>query len=164
MNHAFIGLGSNIDSPLDRLSEAYRHLTAQANLSVNGLSKVYVSSPQGPQDQPDFYNAVAGFRTSLPPHELLTKLLIIETTMGRQRLRHWGERCIDLDLLLYGDQVIATDALILPHPRAHERRFVLDPLSELLGTDYVMPGQPSLGTLLSRCTQQTISVLCEFPQ
>ena len=143
MNHAFIGLGSNIDSPLDRLSEAYRHLTAQANLSVNGLSKVYVSSPQGPQDQPDFYNAVAGFRTSLPPHELLTKLLTIETTMGRQRLRHWGERCIDLDLLLYGDEVI---------------------VSELLGTDYVMPGQPSLGTLLSRCTQQTISVLCEFPQ
>ena len=164
MNHAFIGLGSNIDSPLDRLSEAYRHLTAQANLSVNGLSKVYVSSPQGPQDQPDFYNAVAGFRTSLPPHELLTKLLIIETTMGRQRLRHWGERCIDLDLLLYGDEVIATDALILPHPRAHERRFVLDPLSELVGTDYVMPGQPSLEILLSRCTQQTISVLCEFPQ
>jgi len=164
MNLAFIGLGSNIENPLDRLSEAYRHLTAQANLSENGLSKVYVSSPQGPQDQPDFYNAVAGFTTSLLPHELLTTLLTIETVMGRQRLRHWGERCIDLDLLLYGDEVIATDALILPHPRAHERRFVLDPLSELLGTDYVMPGQPSLETLLSRCTQQTISVLCEFPQ
>jgi 2-amino-4-hydroxy-6-hydroxymethyldihydropteridine diphosphokinase len=164
MNHVFIGLGSNIETPLDRLSEAYRHLTAHADLSAIGLSNVYVSSPQGPQDQPDFHNAVASFATSLSPHELLTTLLIIETTMGRKRLRHWGERCIDLDLLLYGTEVIATDALILPHPRAHERRFVLDPLSELLGTDYVMPGQPPLGTLLSRCTQQTISVLCEFPQ
>ena len=164
MNHVFIGLGSNIDDPLDRLSEAYRHLTAHADLSVIGLSKVYVSSPQGPQDQPDFYNAVAGFTTSLSPHELLITLLTIETAMGRQRLRHWGERCIDLDLLLHGNEVIATDALIVPHPRAHERRFVLDPLSELLGNDYVMPGQPSLGTLLSRCTQQAISVLCEFPQ
>ena len=164
MNHVFIGLGSNIDDPLDRLLEAYKHLTAHADLSAAGLSKVYVSSPQGPQDQPDFYNAVAGFTTSLSPHELLTTLLTIETAMGRQRLRRWGERCVDLDLLLYGNEVIATDALILPHPRAHERRFVLDPLSELLGTDYVMPGQPSLGTLLSRCTQQAISVLCEFPQ
>ena len=164
MNHVFIGLGSNIENPLDRLSEAYRHLTAHADLSATSLSKVYVSSPQGPQDQPDFYNAVAGFTASLSPHELLTALLTIETAMGRQRLRHWGERCIDLDLLLYGDAVIATDALVLPHPRAHERRFVLHPLCELLGTDYVMPGQPSLGTLLSRCTQQTISVLCEFPR
>ena len=164
MNQVFIGLGSNIDDPLDRLSEAYQHLTAQAELSAIGLSKVYISSPQGPQDQPDFYNAVAGFTASLSPHELLTTLLNIETAMGRKRLRHWGERCIDLDLLLYGTAVIATDALILPHPRAHERRFVLDPLSELLGTDYVMPGQPPLKTLLSRCTQQTISVLCEFPQ
>jgi len=164
MNQVFIGLGSNIDDPLDRLSEAYQHLTAQADLSSTGLSKVYISSPQGPQDQPHFYNAVAGFTASLSPHELLTTLLNIETAMGRKRLRHWGERCIDLDLLLYGTAVIATDALILPHPRAHERRFVLDPLSELLGTDYVMPGQPPLKTLLSRCTQQTISVLCEFPQ
>ena len=164
MNHVFIGLGSNIDDPLDRLSEAYRHLTAHADLSVIGLSKVYVSSPQGPQDQPDFYNAAAGFTTSLSPHELLITLPTIETAMGRQRLRHWGERCVDLDLLLHGNEVIATDALIVPHPRAHERRFVLDPLSELLGNDYVMHGQPSLGTLLSRCTQQTISVLCEFPQ
>ena len=164
MNHVFIGLGSNIDNPLDRLLEAYRHLTARADLSATSLSKVYVSSPQGPQDQPDFYNAVAGFTASLSPHELLTALLTIETAMGRKRLRHWGERSIDLDLLLCGNEVIATDALILPHPRAHERRFVLDPLCELLGADYVMPGQPSLGTLLSRCTQQTISVLCEFPQ
>ena len=164
MNHAFIGLGSNLDNPLDRLSEAYRYLTAQTNLSANGLSKVYVSSPQGPQDQPDFYNAVASFTSSLSPHELLTTMLNIESEMGRKRLRHWGERCIDLDLLLYGTAVIDTNTLILPHPRAHERRFVLAPLSELLGTDYAMPGQPPLKTLLSRCTQQTISVLCEFPQ
>ena len=119
MNHVFIGLGSNIDDPLDRLSEAYRHLTAHADLSVIGLSKVYVSSPQGPQDQPDFYNAVAGFTTSLSHHELLITLLTIETAMGRQRLRHWGERCIDLDLLIHGNEVIANDALIVPHPRAH---------------------------------------------
>ena len=68
MNHVFIGLGSNIDTPLDRLLEAYRHLTAHADLSATGLSKVYVSSPQGPQDQPDVYNAVAGFTASLSPH------------------------------------------------------------------------------------------------
>ena len=164
MNRVFIGLGSNIDNPLERLSEAYQHLAAHPDLSATGLSKVYISSPQGPQDQPDFYNAVASFTSSLSPHELLTTMLNIESEMGRKRLRHWGERCIDLDLLLYGTAVVDTDTLIVPHPRAHERRFVLAPLSELLGTDYAMPGQPPLKTLLSRCTQQTISVLCEFPQ
>ena len=83
---------------------------------------------------------------------------------GPQRSRHWGERCIDLDLLLFDDLEMQTASLVVPHPRAHQRRFVLDPLIELLGEDHVLPGQGALGALQAKCADQAIRVLCEFPQ
>jgi 2-amino-4-hydroxy-6-hydroxymethyldihydropteridine diphosphokinase len=100
----------------------------------------------------------------MAPEKLLSALLATETKMGRKRLRHWGERCIDLDLLAYDRFEITSTDLVLPHPRAHERRFVLDPMIELLGKDYCLPGTSTLQALQAQCAGQTIRVLCEFPR
>jgi 2-amino-4-hydroxy-6-hydroxymethyldihydropteridine diphosphokinase len=100
----------------------------------------------------------------MAPEKLLSALLATETKMGRKRLRYWGERCIDLDLLAYDRFEITSTDLVLPHPRAHERRFVLDPMIELLGEDYCLSGTSTLQALQAQCAGQTIRVLCEFPR
>ena len=164
MNQAWVGLGSNLAAPLARLTDAYRRLAADPQIRVEAASSVYLSAPQGPQDQPDFYNAVLWLRTSMTPEKLLTSLLATETEMGRTRLRRWGERCIDLDLLAYERLEISTPDLVLPHPRAHQRRFVLDPLIELLGENYCFPGTGTLQSLQAQCAGQAIRVLCDFPR
>lgn len=163
MTRIFVGLGSNIEQPMKQLATAYQHLNDHPLLGSSLASSVYLSPPLGPSDQPDFYNAVVQIDTQLGPSALLQALHEIEQHMGRVRARHWGERCIDLDLLLFNDLILHSDSLTIPHPRAHERRFVLDPLIELLGEDYEFPGKGPLGQLRSRCSQQTIRVLCEFP-
>lgn len=99
---------------------------------VTGLSSFYETSPVGVTDQPSFYNAVLRLHTALSPHELLERLLRIETDIfGRTRTTLWGPRRIDLDLLLYGETVISEDKLVVPHPRMSERRFVLQPLCDI---------------------------------
>lgn len=164
MSRVVIGLGSNIDEPLTQLAAALMHLEAHSDFSSAKLSRVYLSAPMGPQDQPDFHNAAVLADTTLTPEALLQWLLDTELEMGRQRHRRWGERCIDLDLLLFDDLEIQTTSLVVPHPRAHHRRFVLDPLIELLGEDHILPGQGALRPLQAKCADQTIRVLCEFPQ
>jgi len=164
MTQAVLGLGANIDNPLLQLTQAYRYLAEHPALSATAVSQVYVSAPVGPQDQPDFYNAVVAIDTNVSAEELLAIALDIEIKMGRQRLRRWGERRIDLDIILFGDQKIVRDSLEIPHPRAHHRRFVLDPLIELLGGEYEFPGGSSLDNLRGQCTGQSIRVLCEFPR
>ena len=164
MKQALVGLGSNVEEPLTQLTTAYRRLAADPEITVEATSSVYLSAPHGPQDQPDFYNAVISLHTSMTPEALLTALLAMETKMGRKRLRHWGERCIDLDLLAYDKCEITSTDLVLPHPRAHERRFVLDPMIELLGKDYCLPGTSTLQALQAQCAGQMIRVLCEFPR
>ena len=141
MTQAWVGLGSNLEEPLTQLTNAYRRLATNPQIQIEAASSVYLSAPHGPQDQPDFYNAVLSLRTSMTPERLLNSLLTTETEMGRKRRRHWGERCIDLDLLAYERLEISSPDLVIPHPRAHERRFVLDPLIELLGEDYCLPGR-----------------------
>jgi 2-amino-4-hydroxy-6-hydroxymethyldihydropteridine diphosphokinase len=99
---------------------------------VTGLSSFYETSPVGNSDQPMFYNAVLRLHTALPPHELLERLLRIETAIfGRIRASRWEQRRIDLDLLLYGETAIHDDRLTVPHPRMTGRRFVLQPLSDI---------------------------------
>ena len=164
MNQALVGLGSNVEAPLTQLADAYRRLNTDPKITVETASSVYLSAPHGPQDQPDFYNAAISIHTSMPPERLLTTLLATETKMGRNRLRHWGERCIDLDLLAYEKLQISSPDLVLPHPRAHQRRFVLDPLIELLGGDYCFSGTGSLQSLQAQCEGQAIRVLCDFPR
>jgi len=160
----FVGLGSNIEEPIAQLSAAYEHMHRHPLLEAAVTSSVYASSPLGPQDQPDFFNAVVQIHTALEPLALLDTLQEIEQKMGRRPTRRWGERCIDLDLLLFDDLIMRAERLDIPHPRARERRFVLDPLIELLGAEYALPGEASLGELQSRCSDQRIRVWCEFPK
>ncbi len=105
----------------------------------------------GPQDQPDYINAVAVLSTTLDPHRLLAELQAIEQRHNRVRKRRWGERTLDLDLLLYGDFQIVTAALTVPHPGLHERAFVLYPLAEI-APDVIIPGQGRAVDLAIRCS------------
>jgi 2-amino-4-hydroxy-6-hydroxymethyldihydropteridine diphosphokinase len=148
---AYIGLGSNLGEPLQQLQTALDALNQLPDTRVVNCSSFYSSKPMGPADQPDYINAVAELETALAPQELLLALQAIEQTQGRVRTgQRWGARTLDLDLLLYGDEVINTDSLQVPHPGLAERDFVLVPLAEI-APDIVIPGQPALKQLIEHC-------------
>jgi len=128
---AYIGLGSNLHQPLLQVQEAIEELNHHRHLKNLQVSPIYTSKPVGPQDQPDFINAVASFETQLGPHDLLDVLQSLEQEHGRIRKRHWGERTLDLDLLTYGRAEIHTPRLTVPHPLLFERSFVLYPFNDL---------------------------------
>ena len=127
---AYIALGSNLGDKEKNLRRALLLLTQQG-VEVVRVSSFLSTEPYGVTDQPQFLNAVACVRTSLAPLALLDVLLATELAMGRVRLRHWGERNIDLDLLLYEDVVLDMPRLHLPHPDMQNRDFVLLPLAEI---------------------------------
>ncbi|GGX85395.1 2-amino-4-hydroxy-6-hydroxymethyldihydropteridine pyrophosphokinase [Litchfieldella qijiaojingensis] len=133
-HRAYIGLGSNLDSPSDQVERALMALDRLPLSQLVARSSLYASRPVGPQDQPDFVNAVAALDTRLSPLALLDQLQALEQRHGRQRLRHWGPRTLDLDLLLYDDSHIDTPRLRVPHPRMVDRGFVLVPLAEVAPT------------------------------
>lgn len=124
----YIGLGSNLGDSQKILAEAYHKLSTLGEVKV---SKLYQSPPMGPQDQPNYHNAVVQLITNLEPLDLLNELQRFEQDSGRVRLRHWGERTLDLDLLLYGQQQIQHARLTVPHVGVLERDFVLLPLLDL---------------------------------
>lgn len=130
MSVAYIALGSNLGDRKENLDRALDELK-KAGIKVAAVSKYLESEPYGVTDQPKFINGVARVETNLPPEELLETMLNIENKMGRVRLRHWGERNIDLDLLLYDDVKMQTEKLTLPHPDMQNRDFVMKPLSEV---------------------------------
>jgi 2-amino-4-hydroxy-6-hydroxymethyldihydropteridine diphosphokinase len=136
---AYVGLGSNVGDR-DRNVRAAVDRLGEGPLTVVRLSTIRETEPVGVTDQPKFLNAVAALETVLRPSALLDRLLEIERELGRDRTaeRRWGPRAIDLDLLLYGDEVIDEPGLTVPHPRLAERRFVLEPLYEL-DPDLVLP-------------------------
>ncbi|OOH90538.1 2-amino-4-hydroxy-6-hydroxymethyldihydropteridine diphosphokinase [Pasteurellaceae bacterium 15-036681] len=147
MTTVYVALGSNLENPLEQLKQAVISLqTFAKNFAV---SPFYGSKPLGPQDQPDYVNAVAKFDTDLTAIELLDKLQSIENEQGRVRLRRWGERTLDLDILLYGDQQIQTERLTVPHYDMHNREFVIVPLYDL-NPELVLPN----GTTLTALYQQ----------
>jgi len=127
---AYVGLGSNLGDREGNLRRALE-LMGQAGVRVAAVSRFMESEPYGVTDQPKFINAVARVETVLEPLALLDTLLAIENTMGRVRRRHWGERNIDLDLLLYDEVEMRTEKLTLPHPDMQNRDFVLIPLAEV---------------------------------
>ncbi len=132
MQIAYIGLGSNLSGPEIQLQRALRALQQLPQSSLMRSSNFYRTSPWGETDQPDFVNAVAEIETTLSPRVLLSNLLAIEHGFGRLRTeQRWGPRIIDLDLLSYANCVMVESGLQLPHPRMHERAFVLLPLAEL---------------------------------
>ena len=127
---AYIGLGANLGDAPAALRDAVQAVAALPGTQVLQCSALYRSAPVDAVG-PDFYNAVVAVCTSLPPHDLLAALQAIETTAGRERPYRNAPRTLDLDILLYGDQVINTPTLLVPHPRLHERAFVLTPLAEI---------------------------------
>ncbi len=139
-HHAYIGLGSNIEHPQHQVLQALKALQHLPLTTHVQASRLYASRPIGPQDQPDFINAVALIETHLSPLALLDQLQALEQRQRRVRQRRWGPRTLDLDLLLYDDNVIVHPRLLVPHPEMHRRGFVLVPLAEIAPTLYLPDG------------------------
>jgi 2-amino-4-hydroxy-6-hydroxymethyldihydropteridine diphosphokinase len=136
---AYLGLGSNVGDREANLRKALAKLDHAPHIEVIRVSK-FLENPAvgGPVDSPAFLNAAAEINTSIGSHALLHELLDIEKSLGRSRREKWAPRVIDLDILLYGDHIVSSDELIIPHPLMHQRRFVLEPLAEI-GPDIVHP-------------------------
>ena len=138
MTTVYIGLGANIDGPIEQIHIALQTLKALPETQLIRCSSLYGSAPLGPEDQPDYVNAVAELETTLAPLDLLDALQAIEKIQGRIKHRHWGERCIDLDILLYGNETLNSERLNLPHHEMANRSFVVTPLLEI-APDLTLP-------------------------
>jgi 2-amino-4-hydroxy-6-hydroxymethyldihydropteridine diphosphokinase len=147
---AYIGVGSNLDNPHQRVLAAFAALAAVTGTRLIVTSPLYASRPFGPVAQPDFVNAVAGLLTRLDSRELLAQLRAIETRFGRPELHeHWGPRVIDLDILVFGRERTQEPHLTLPHPGIVERNFVLYPLADI-APDLDVPGLGRVSELRQR--------------
>ncbi|MFN8223532.1 MAG: 2-amino-4-hydroxy-6-hydroxymethyldihydropteridine diphosphokinase [Gaiellales bacterium] len=155
MAEAYIGVGANLGDRESTIAAALAALDEGPGVTVGRCSSLRETEPWGPVAQPDYLNAVVVIDTELAPFELLARLLEIERALGRDRADElrYGPRTIDLDLLLYGDQVIAEPGLEVPHPRISEREFVLEPLVEL-DPSLVIPGHGHADELLARLRGQ----------
>lgn len=147
---AYIALGSNLNDPSQQLHNALDALAGMADSKLIRVSSFYRSAAIGPGQQPNYLNAVTLMHTALEPHALLSAVQAIENQQGRTRSERWGPRTLDLDILLYGDQVINSPTLTVPHPRMHERDFVLYPLHEISDTETPLPESLDLNTLIAR--------------
>lgn len=132
MNTAYIGIGSNQQSPVEQIRTAIATLEANPHIQQVTASRLYHSTPVGPQDQPDYVNGALAITTALDAHALLDLLQSIENQQGRVRTRRWGPRTLDLDILLFNQQCIDSARLNVPHVEMFNRSFVLIPLAELL--------------------------------
>lgn len=159
---AYVGMGANLGDARRALAQASIAMDRIPGVRVEGLSSFYRTAPVGYADQPPFINAVARLDTDLPAETLLQELLAIETAAGRVRSFTNAPRTLDLDLLLYEDRVIDTPSLKVPHPRMHERRFVLEPLVELT-PDVVIPGRGAAAPMLAELQDQATERLGSEP-
>jgi 2-amino-4-hydroxy-6-hydroxymethyldihydropteridine diphosphokinase len=149
VTRAFVGLGANLGDREATIRRALELLEAGGGVRVTAVSSLRETDPVGYLDQPPFLNGAVRLETGLPPRELLARLLEVERSLGRTRDGpRFGPRTIDLDLLLYGQAEIAEPGLRIPHPRLHERRFVLEPLAEL-DTSLEVPGKGRVAALLA---------------
>lgn len=152
---AYVGLGANLGDPRGQLNMALEDINALEDTRVAACSSMYRSAPVGYAGQPDFLNAVAALDTGLQAEQLLAELHRIEARHHRQRPFPNAPRTLDLDLLLYGDRQVASPALTLPHPRMHERAFVLLPLVEI-APEAVIPGRGPAASLVAACAGQDV--------
>ncbi|WLQ13751.1 2-amino-4-hydroxy-6-hydroxymethyldihydropteridine diphosphokinase [Hahella aquimaris] len=156
MTICFVGLGSNLSLPEQQLHQALSALEDISGVQLLQASSLYRSAPLGAPDQPWYVNAVAQLETSLEPLALLRELQTIENNQGRVRQgERWSPRTLDLDLLLFGEQVIDSDVLTIPHYAMHERNFVIIPLAEI-APNCVIPGIGSISALLATLPQEGI--------
>jgi 2-amino-4-hydroxy-6-hydroxymethyldihydropteridine diphosphokinase len=153
---AYLGLGSNLDDPAAQIARAIAALEALPDCTLRAVSSFYRNPPMGPQDQPDYVNAVVALDTRLAPRALLAAMQAIERSQGRDRDgQRWGPRTIDLDLLVYGNTVLDEVHLQVPHPGIAERAFVLVPLAEI-APKISIPGQPELAVLLAAVDRASV--------
>ena len=149
MARAYVGLGANLGPREATVLRAVDLLAAEPGIEMLELSSLSETEPVGVTDQPAFVNGALALETELPPRELLDALLRVERELGRVRSgERWGPRTIDLDLLLYADEVVDEPGLTVPHPRLHERRFALEPLAEL-EPELEIPGRGKVSDLLA---------------
>jgi 2-amino-4-hydroxy-6-hydroxymethyldihydropteridine diphosphokinase len=127
----YVAIGSNLGKRIATLELALGRMVVGGKIVLVDKSPYYETAPEGLKDQPPFVNAVLRLQTDLTPRELLHRLQGIEESLGRRRGIRWGPRTIDLDLLLYDDIILKEESLEIPHPRMHERRFVLEPLCDI---------------------------------
>ena len=155
MTAAFVGIGANLGEPRSQVKQALLELDAIPYTRLIKASSLYRSEPLGHAEQPEFVNAVAQLETGLPAERLLAELQAIEARHGRERSFANAPRTLDLDLLLFGSAVLNKAALTVPHPRMHERAFVLAPLLEIAPQASV-PGRGAVKELLKDCQTQSI--------
>ena len=153
MTLSYVALGSNLDNPRKQVAAALEELAQLPGTRCLASSACYRSKAAGPGSQPDYINAVAALETSRPALQLLRLLQGIEDCHGRQRHQRWGARTLDLDILLYGNEAIDHPDLQVPHPRMHQRAFVLQPLFEL-APGLSLPCGATVAALLARCPRQ----------
>ena len=154
---AYIGLGSNLGNPLEHIHSARLTIKDMPEIAEMAFSPLYASHPVGPQDQPDYVNAVLHIKTSLSAADLLKELQHIENSHGRERLVRWGARTLDLDILLYDQQTINEPNLQIPHPEMPKRAFVLYPLADIANLELLVPGMGRLSELLEACPAEGLS-------
>jgi 2-amino-4-hydroxy-6-hydroxymethyldihydropteridine diphosphokinase len=155
---AYIGIGSNLDRPRAQVERALDELAEFPRSRLAARSSLYASAPLGYAAQPEFVNAVARLDTDLAPLELLSRLQAIENGHGRERSFANAPRTLDLDLLLFGEQRIATPELVVPHPRMHERAFVLLPLLEI-APGLTIPGRGGAAACAAALSGQKVERL-----
>jgi 2-amino-4-hydroxy-6-hydroxymethyldihydropteridine diphosphokinase len=143
VTRAYVGIGANLGNREATIENAIALLPG-----VAAVSELRETEPVGVVEQPPFLNGAVALDTTLSPRELLDTLLAVERVLGRERRERWGPRTIDLDLLLYGDEVLHEPGLTVPHPRLHERRFALEPLADL-DPELVIPGRGRVSDLLA---------------
>lgn len=157
---AYVGLGSNLNRPVEQVRRALRELDKLPNTRLSRRSRLYRSAPLGPPDQRDYINAVAELRTRLTPLELLDGLQALEACHGRERTVRWGSRTLDLDILLYGNSSFQHDRLQIPHPELARRVFMLQPLSEMV-PDANVPGLGTVADLRNACDPWPLTRLAD---
>lgn len=148
MTIAYVGLGANLCSREETLRRAVELMGEADGVEVLAVSQLRETEPVGVVDQPPFLNGAVAVETTRSPRELLDLLLAIELSLGRVREERWGPRTADLDLLVYGDEVVDEPGLRVPHPRLHERRFALEPLADL-DPELEIPGRGCLSVLIA---------------
>ncbi len=158
MLRCYVGLGSNLEGPRQQIVRAISELGALGSSRLVNVSSLYSSKPLGPQDQPDFVNAVAELETSLPALTLFARLQNIESGHQRVKQQHWGPRTLDLDLLLYGEEQFAYEHLQVPHPEIINRNFVLIPLYEI-APELTIPGMGKIEDLVKQVENSGLEII-----
>lgn len=154
----YIALGSNLNEPAEQLNTAVKTIAALPYTSVEKVSSYYGSKPMGPQDQPDYVNAVLQIQTELSPPALLDELQRIENEQGRVRLRRWGERTLDLDILLYDNLKMQSERLTIPHYDMQNREFVIVPLAEI-APERILPDGKTVAELMQNFIHHQMTVI-----